>query len=481
MGLSDPKIYRGEREVIPNAYKNMNREKQTNKKSKKAIIIAVAVLLAVALTGGAIVAAVLLMRQPAVMVCEGERIELSFYEFMLSRVKGELYRDRLDVDSEDFWSSKMPESDMTYEEYYTASVLESCKAYLISLVMYDELVGSGELDSLPQSYYDQIDEDIQLYIDLGYVGDGSEEKFNSILSDYGVDADGLREIYVAEAKVQYLKDYLYGGDDASKISDSVKEEYYEENYYRFKHILVGSFYYKYIVDESGNVMYFEDDDDGKVLYDKENGERHFGDDGNYLRDSYGTEIYFVKGTDPEQRLYAYDTENGVTRFETDPDGQIKRYEYTEAEMAERKKIAESLCAIDKGDFDAFEQKGLDGSVNTDYSGTFGTTDGVYMSDIELSSYSGYMPELLSAVKALEVGEISYVEAEDGYHVIMRYEPDKGAYSDENSEEWFVNFNTSLITKLYLEKCQGRFGEIEMNEKNLGKAHHMKDIGANTDY
>lgn len=458
----------------------MGKEKQGNKK-RKAVIISVAILLAVAIISGAIIAAVLLMREPAVMTCDGESISLSFYEFMLSRVKGELYRERLDVDSEEFWSSKMPESDMTYEEYYTNSVLESCKVYLMSLIMYNELVKSGELEKLPQSYYDQIDEDIQLYIDLGYVGDGSEDKFNSILSDYGVDADGLREIYIAEAKAQYVKDYLYGGSDASKISDSVKEEYYEENYYRFKHILVGNFYYKYIVDGSGNVMYFEDDDDGRVLYDTENGERHFDEDGNYLRDSDGTEIYFIKGTDPEQKLYAYDKENGVTRFETDSDGQIKRYEYTDAEMSERKKIADSLCGIEAGDFDTFEQKGSDGSVNTDYSKTFATTDGIYMSDIEISSYSGYMPELLAAVKTLDVGEITSVEAEDGYHVIMRYEPDEGAYSDEDSEEWFTSFNTSLITKLFLEKCQGNFSGIEIDAEKLGTARSMAEIGVNTDY
>lgn len=466
---------------MPSVVGYMERENQKSKRVSKVALIAVAVFVAAALICGVLAAVILHMRVPVVMECDGQRISLPYYEFILSRLKGELYRGRYDVDSADFWESQMPDKGMTYEKYYTESALESCKVYLISLVLYEELVKSGELAELPQSYYDQIDEDIQLYIDLGYVGGGSEDRFDEILSDYGVDADGLRDIYITEAKVQYVKDYLYGGDSASKIGDSVKEEFYADNYYRFKHILIGSFYYKYIVDDSGNVMYFEDDDDGRVLYDKENGERHFGSDGNYLRDSQGTEIYFKRGTDPEQGLYAYDTKNGVTRFETDEDGQIKRYEYTAEEMKQRKQIADGLCDIKVGDFDTFEKKGIDPSVNTDYSGTFGVTDGIYMSDIEASSYSGYMPELLSAVKKLEVGEICSVEAEDGYHVIMRYELDRGAYSDEAVQEWFKGFNSSLITKLFLEKCQSRFSSISIDADNLEKARHLKDIGANTDY
>lgn len=448
-----------------------------SKRARIFLLCVISVCLVAAIVGGTVAIVTLSRRSPVIMKLEGQKLRVNFYEFMLSRMKGELYNSKYDVDSEDFWGEPQEGTDMTREQYYNEAILENCKVYLASLVIFDELVEDGEITDLPDEYYAEIEEAIQLYIDLSYVGDGSEDKFNEILAEYGVDIDALREIYIAEAKAQYIQEYIYGGSDATKISDGVKQEFYEENYYRFKHILVGNFYYEYLLDGSGNKIYF-DGETGGPLYDYENGEKRDDDgDGTYNRDSYDVTIAY----DKETGEYLYDTENGVTRFVTDENGVAKKFFYTEAQMAQRRQLAAELCKIEKGDYKAFEAKGEDASVNTDYSQSFAASSGIYMSDIESATYEGYMHEMLHKLKDMEIGEIAVVEADDGYHVFMKYSLDDGAYADENNEKWFRYFNSSLITKMYLEKCQAMFDGIEINQKNLGRARSIKDIGINTDY
>lgn len=454
-----------------------NTQNRKSKKSLIAVLSVVAVILVMAIVVGVVAIITHINKSPVILKCEGESIDTAFYEFMLSRVKGNLYKNNHDVKSDSFWNTKIDGTDMTREQYYSQAVLDDCKTYLAALVLFDELVAKGDISGLPKDYYNQIDEQIQLYIDLGYIGNGSEEKFNDLLLEYGVDTDTLRDIYVTEAKVQYVRDYIYGGEDASKIGDSVKEEYYAENYYRFKHILVGNFYYEYVRDKFDNVIYYEGET-GPALYDYEKGEKRDDDgDGMYNKDADGVTIAY----DKETGEYLYDTKNGVTRFVADDEGNIKVFKYTKTEMAERLQMANQICDIKKGDFAAFEEKGADSSVNTDYSQTFAQSSGIYMSDLEKSAYKDYMLQMLDEVKNMDVGEISMIEGEDGYHVIMKYELDQGAYGEDGSEKWFSNFNSSLINKMFIDKCESIFESIEINTENIENAMSIKDIGINTDY
>ncbi len=454
-------------------------EKTANKNRRSRIIALsiISALLVAAIIVGIFAVIAHIRKSPVILKCEGQKIDTAFYEFMLSRVKGDLYNSGYNVNSEAFWSTKIEGSDMTYEEYYNQKVLEDCRYYVSALALFDKLMEDGDIEGLPKAYYDDIDEQIQLYIDLGYIGDGSEEKLDGMLSEYGVDTDALRKIYIAEAKIQYVREYIYGGSDASKIGDNVKEDYYKENYYRFKHILVGNFYYEYVKDEFGNIIYFNGDN-GPALYDYEKGEKRDDDgDGMYNKDSSGETIAYDKQTGE----YLYDTEKGITRFVTDSEGKIKKFYYTKEQMQSRLEIADQLCGIEKGDFAEFEKKGEDDSVNTDYSKTFENTSGIYMSDIEKSTYSDYMCEMLDKLKTMDVGDIAMVEGDDGYHVFMKYELDEGAYAESGSKKWFQSFNASLISKMFFEKCQGLFDSIEVNSENLERATSIRDIGANTDY
>ena len=166
-----------------------------------------------------------------ILKCRGEKIGLGMYEFFLSRMKGTLARNKYDVSpTSEFWNEKHPGSNLTNEEYYNQSILETCKIYLAALLMFEE-----EGLSLSHDTISEIKEDIQFFID--YDCSGSEEKFDKLLEKYGTDSEELYQIYEMEAKYRAVISALYGSD-GSLISDMVKEEYYQNNYYRFKQILV---------------------------------------------------------------------------------------------------------------------------------------------------------------------------------------------------------------------------------------------------
>lgn len=402
-----------------------------------------------------------------VLECGESGIPLYFYELLLSRMKGSLAANRYDVSSDAFWSERIEGSEQTYEDYFNSQVLDSCRQYLCALAIFD-----GEGLTLPEYVTAEIDEEIEFYISLGYLGGGDTEKFNKIIEAYGVNADTLKACYEIEAKYSYLLSYLYGAN-ASLIADTVKEEFYEENYYRFKQILLPNFYYKYEVDEYGNEIYF-DTESRERLYDKENGSPIYDENGNRLKDGDGNTIYF----DADGNVL-YDKVNGQRSVLLDGQGAAQQFFYTEAEVAERAVMAEEInAALLAGDFELFEAKMSE--INVIWGGEESYPDGYYLSDIESASYNDYMVEMLDALKDMEVGETALIESEYGYHVIMRYPLDKGKYADGLYGEWFDAFNEALIAELFAEKCKSVV-DITVNEENLKKARSIKEIGVNTDY
>ena len=130
-----------------------------------------------------------------ILACKNQQISLSFYEFLLSRMRGTLARNKYEVTSPEFWAEKIGSGQESYEEYFNFSILESCKNYLAALVIFEE-----EGLKLSEATLSEIDEEIAFYID--YDGGKSEEKFNALIAKYGVDTDSLREAYINEAKYE---------------------------------------------------------------------------------------------------------------------------------------------------------------------------------------------------------------------------------------------------------------------------------------
>lgn len=394
-------------------------------------------------------------------------IPLGLYEFMLSRMKGTLARNRYDVTvTSNFWVTTHPLGNgLTNEEYYNKTILENCRNYLAALVIFER-----EGLSLSDEVVASIDEEIAFYVD--YDADGSVAEFDEKLADYGINSEQLRQIYIIEAKYQAVISWLYG-TNASKIADNVKEEYYKNNYYRFKQILVANFYYEFQTDENGDTIYFSAEN-GLPIYD-EKGKYQYDENGSRLVDSFGVEIRF-----DENGKRLYDTENGHPAPTTNDKGVAIKHFYTKEEMDERLLEAEKLVESTNGEnYAEFEEQIdkwqlYDGA--TDY-----YADGYYLSSIESAGYDDYLLDILDNLKEMNVGEVRMVKSDSGYHVVMKYELDDKKHSDKEYAEWFANFNQSLVTKLFLDKCSDFYSDIKTNEENLEKAESMKYIGINYNY
>lgn len=391
-------------------------------------------------------------------------IPLSYYELLLSRTKGNLARGKYEVNSDEFWDTDAG-GGQNYEETFNNLILENCKKNLAALVLFDKY----GLE-LPESVISEIDEEIAFYID--YDGDGSKEKFNELIADFGVDADSLREAYIIEAKNKYLLEYLYG--DGSLITAPVKEEFYQENYYRFKQILISNYYYEYEKDSQGNTIYF-DVESGKRLYDTEKGSFIYDEDGNMYRDKDGTVIYF----DAEGNIL-YDTVNGQPSVVLDESGEAVVHYYSDAEMEERYQLLQSInleaSAGGKATFEALAAQYSDSAA-----GDKSYPDGYYLSPVEKSGYEDYMLMILEALQNTDVGDMTLLESDYGYHIIMRYELDEGKYDDGKYAEWFDNFDDQLIFKLFDAECQKILPDITVDQENLDKARSIRDLGINFDY
>lgn len=176
-----------------------------------------------------------------------QKITANMYRLWLSRVKG-VYSNAGD----DIWD-EVNDDGKTYNEVFTGFVTDNAKTFVSAMHLFSEL----ELE-LPKSEIKEIDDTMAALLEER--GDGSKSTLNSYLSAYGVNYDILREVYIIEAKLDYLEEYLYGANGTEKITEEEKAEYYTENYARIKQIFLYTSN-KPITDDEGNFTY---DTDGNV-------------------------------------------------------------------------------------------------------------------------------------------------------------------------------------------------------------------------
>ena len=200
-------------------------------------------------------------------------ISVNVYQLYLSRMKWSLYASGENVNNAQYWKQILSLNGKSYNEHYSAQVLEGMKQIAAALYLYDELGLS-----LSKEDEDAIDELIDAFIEDRDMGDGSKTKLNSILSAYGANVTVLRDSYIIEAKLAQLKAHLYGKDGAN-LTSPVFEEYYRQSYIRGFQLSVANYYYDHDKDADGNSVYYQTKtaDDGtvtltaKISYDTEKG------------------------------------------------------------------------------------------------------------------------------------------------------------------------------------------------------------------
>ncbi len=402
---------------------------------------------------------------------EGVKVSVNTYELLLSRMKGMLARSEgTAIDKDDFWATVVDSDNTTYDQYLRDAILENAKTYAIGVYLFDQVYGL----TLPKETIDSIDAELAEFVD--YDGDGSKAAFNQVLSEFGVNYDILRQTYIMEAKIDALKLHLYG-TNASKIADNVKEEYCQEHFVRFKQVFLASYYYVCETDANGDEIYYTENSLGNkvVCYDKENGTTKTDKDGNIIKDKDGYDVYYT-----EDGKIAYDTKTGSTAFVFDKDGQPVVGDYTKEELAEIKKEANTILSkIPAGEYDAFEifmeQRGEDEDAQTYENGYY-----LYNDPSNYAAYP-YLESIVDALGDMEVGEVTLVESDYGYHVVMKYPVEKGAYSDKDNKDWFEGFEQSLTEDMFMNLCKEYMDKVTVDEDILATVPPMKNIGKNYYY
>lgn len=438
--------------------------------NKRLLFRLTALLLALILTAGMLSGCA--AKPKTLMQLDGKTFSINAFQLLLSRTKGNLDSAGYNVKSDSFWDTVIElESGITFGEYYQNIVLHNAKLYLAASVMFDE-----EGLTLSKATLDSIDQDIDDLIVAD--ADGSKSKMNSILSSFGVNLDILRDLYIMEAKYEQLKEHLYG-EKGSKIAANVKEDYLQKNSVAFKQILVRSYYYVYETDDNGDdVYYLTDENNGKtsnISYDLKNGTTKLDEFGKIILDKNEDAVYFTA-----DGKIAYDKEKGVRAHKYDSNGNPISKPYSTDELKENKALAEEIVAgVEKGDFAMFdsyiaeyEAADLDEVIAEDglcFLYTTGDNSSTVFNDIAY--------ELVK----MEVGEVTMISSDYGYHVVMKQELPEGASSNKEYSEWFSDLANRVADFLYENKCTEKAEKITVDNEVFAQSPSMKEVAINHYY
>ena len=400
------------------------------------------------------------------------KLSENVYMLFLSRLKGTLssaanYGSTALSDS--FWDTVVTSDGKTRDESYKEQILEECKFYVAALDLFDEL----ELE-LPDSYMDEIEQTLKDYVEID--ADGSKSAFNSIMAAYGANYDVLREALIIEAKLAYLNEHLYGSD-GSKIGYELKDKYYKENYVRFKHIFFYTYTPVYETDSEGNDIYYTDTSKKKIAYDT-SAEKRRNESGDEVKDKNGDIIYQTS-----DGKIAYDKKNGQRIPLYDQNGAVITRKFTKEELISVSDHATLIMENLEGEeknytlFDSYVEKYSEDEGSLKYAnGFYMTRDANYDS-----------PEVLEAVCEMECGEVRKIYSEYGIHIVMKYELEDNGYAKTENSDFFVNKDTGTLvfaeklkTLLLSQKLEGAIGEVTVH-KDRYSAISLKDLGPNFYY
>lgn len=417
----------------------------------------IALILAITMLSVSLVACA--SKGKALLKLDKESISVNIFELYLSRMKGTLASATLfgsSAKEDSFWDTLMDVYDKkTYNTHYTNLVLESAKTYLAALALFEE----RGLE-LPKEKIAEIDTRLEEMVTNE--ADGSKTAFNALIGEYGVNYQMLREAYIIEAKIEYLEDDIFGAD-GSKIGENLIDEYYKENYARYKQIFLQTYEYQYVVDRNQDVMYFYSD--GSIAYDTTKTPK-LDDKGEHVLDEDKNKVYIYTDDSGKERI-AYDTVNGKSQIQTDSNGDaiIKKYNATELEIIQKDRDA-ILAQTKKDDilgFDVLVAKyNQDPDVEEYPKGFYVEKNANYRS-----------PEVIEKVFSMDIGTIDWVQTDYGVHILMRCPLEEGAYASDEYKNIFISNSTGTYTfmdtlkaNLMTEYLAPYKSEIKVNEKLL---------------
>ena len=176
-------------------------------------------------------------------------ITQNIYEYWVAYYKSGFYSSFADYGliegeyDESVWDQRT-DSETTLSQQVTEYVDSLVDEILVSLSLYDELGLKGS--EAESRMYETIDELIERDMKTA----GSRSELNAVLGVYGMNIDSLRTALEYEAKATIVSEVLFGEGGEYAVTDAEREQYYQQNYHRVKHILVRNDV-KYVFDDDG--------------------------------------------------------------------------------------------------------------------------------------------------------------------------------------------------------------------------------------
>ncbi len=399
------------------------------------------------------------------MSINDKSVTLSTYTLLLSRMKGTLSYYGYEVESEDFWNTIISLDGLTYDDYFSTTILEELSEYLIADYLF-----SLEGLKLSQERESEVDAIMSALVKSA----GSKTALNKSLKEFGVNIDMLREVYIIEAKIEQLKEHFYG-KNGEKIDRATKEAYFEQNYVAFGQIFIPSYYYVTELDEFGDTVYYTDDKQTAIAYDTVNGETVTDEFGKLVLDKFKNPVYYTTA-----KKIAYDKANGRIGYVKDENGELIAELYSKDEIAKLYEKAKNYANECNGNIDTFLEyaKVYDGSDSLGETQYLFNESGYYASQAQDFAY---LDKIASSLADMLVGECRVIEGSYGYHVICKYQLEAEAYENETHKNVFIDFNSNLIGALFDEKCAEYEGKIVIDYGVLDDAPSMSDVGTNKLY
>ena len=409
------------------------------------------------------------------MELDGSKMSVNMLSLYLSRMKGTLCATiGSDAKEDSFWDTLLYNDGTTYNDYYTQNVLKQAKTYLAALYLFKEL----DLE-LPDSYEDEIDAEMESIL-ANAPFNGSKTMFNEELANYGVNYSMLKEAYLIEAKIAYLREHLYG-TNGSKVGTPLIEEYYQKNYAHFKHVFLYTHEKAYVTDENGDAIYYLDGT--HIAYDQ-TATKKTDEFGAVVKDKNKDVVYVH-----EDGSIAYDKQNGKRQPIYEEDGSTQKIiQYSAAKKAEIRALADTiLLRAEETPLSSREvvfdqlisEFNQDASLDAEHypNGYYLTKDAEYVS-----------ADVVKAVFEMKEGDVCRVIDDDyGVWVVMRYEAEEGAWAAEQYKDFFRHpttgsylFMGDLIDQLYAEYLAPYAEKVLVDEKRL-EGVDMKSVKPNYYY
>ena len=179
--------------------------------------LSVGLLSAMLLTGGQALTSCQ-AKSEAVLTFGDTVINENYFTYYLATYKGSFLSSYADAkDTNEFYNLVLP-SGQTGEEFLFDQTVHNVSMSLVCAELFDQ-AGLKLSDSLIKTIDSYVDSFIK-----DYAG-GDKRALNSELSEYGINVNMLREIYILEEKGTALFDYLYGDKGTVGVTEEELDAY----------------------------------------------------------------------------------------------------------------------------------------------------------------------------------------------------------------------------------------------------------------